>query len=387
MTATPANPRRRLRVLALPAYRLRKLNPFHALLYEQVERYNVEVEDWSFWLAFWRAFWRSCDVWHLHHPDTVVFPRSRWQSTAETVLFRLLVSWARLRGIKVVWTVHDLDSHDGLHPILERWFWRYLLPRLDAYICLTESGRRLASERFPALGLLPSFVTPHGDFRDAYPNNVSKAQARYALDLPSDTPVLLNFGLIRPYKDVPRLIESFRNVSEREITLVIAGRVYDRDVEADIRAQADGAANVRLHLRWISFEDTQLYFAAADLVVLAYRRILNSGTLMLALSFARPVLAPEQGSLLDYQRRFGADWVRLYRHEVDSTELLSATAWAKDTQRPPLDWSGLDWDTIAHQTRQIYDSLVEPQADLTHSHCNAAGTAAADESRESDRIY
>ncbi|MDH3669486.1 MAG: glycosyltransferase [Paracoccaceae bacterium] len=352
----PTSARGRLRILALPAFRRQALNPFQALLYEQVERLNVQVEDWS----FFRALWRRCDIWHFHHPDTVVFPRSLWQSALETATLRLLLSWARLRGIKILWTVHDLDSSDNMHPRLEQWFWRYFLPRIEGYVCLTEAGRRLARERFPKLRRLPSFITAHGDFRPAYPKTVSKAEARGAFELHDEVPVLLSFGLIRPYKDLPLLIDVVRGLAKREAILLVAGRVYDKDVERDIRARVQGAANIQLQLRWISFEDTQLYFSAADLVVLPYRRILNSGTLMLALAFERPVMVPDRGTMRELQGRFGSDWLRVYEGDLNVAKIRSGIEWAMQTVRTPLDFSGLDWPTLAQQTRAIYDALLDP---------------------------
>jgi beta-1,4-mannosyltransferase len=345
---------RHLRILALPAFRRRTANPFQALLYERVQTRNVEVREWS----FARALWARVDLWHLHHPDTVVFPRRLWQSLAETVLFRLLLLIARWRGIRILWTVHDLDSSDGLHPRLEAWFWSYFLPRIDGYVCLSASGRRLALQRFPALARLPGFLTPHGHFRDAYPNEVTREEARRLLDLPARATVLLHVGLIRPYKDVPRLIRTFLDVMSADVLLVIAGRAHDPGLEAEIRALAAGCPRIRLFLRWIGFEETQHFFAACDLVVLPYRRILNSGTLMLALSFRRPVLVPDRGALREQQERFGDDWVRLYANGLDPDDLDQAAVWARSTARRPLDFSGLDWDTLARQTRHIYDAVL-----------------------------
>lgn len=346
-------------ILALPAFRKRTANPFQALLYERLKRRRIEVRDWTFLRAFGRTFWRRVDLWHLHHPDTVVFPRRTWQSLGETVLFRVLLGLARARGVRILWTVHDLDSSDGLHPRLEAWFWRYFIPRVDGYICLSEGGRARARARFPALAGRPSWVVPHGHFRDAYPCHLSREEARRRLDVPDDAIVLLSFGLIRPYKAIPELIRNFRVLGETRAVLVVAGRVYDQAIEQQIRKAAGDSARVRLELRWIPFEETQVFFLAADLVVLSYRRILNSGTLMLALSFGRPVLAPDKGVLAEQQARFGADWVRLYPGDLDPGALAGAVAWAA-SPRPDLpDFSGLDWDTLAASTRQIYDELLD----------------------------
>ena len=357
-TTSAAKTRRSLRVLALPAYKRRALNPFQALLYDEVSKLDVHINDWS----FWRALWQPCDIWHLHHPDTVIFPRRVWQSVIETTLFRLLLSWARLRGIRIVWTVHDLDSSDGIHPKLETWFWQFFLPRLDAFICLTEAGRELAVARFPALKNLPSYINPHGDFSPAYPNTMSKDEARQALNLSKSLPTMLNYGLIRPYKDVPMLVETVAALDSSQSGLLVAGRVFDDTVHSDIVARANNAPHVHLHLQWISFEETQRFFAACDLVVLPYRRILNSGTLMLALAFRRPVLVPDRGTMRELQTRFGDDWIRVYEGELDEQTIVAALAWSRRTDRTPLDFTGLDWSTIASLTRNVYDALLDPAA-------------------------
>lgn len=292
-------------------------------------------------------------------PDTVLFPRALWHSLLETVLLRGLLSWAKVRGIKILWTVHDLDSSDNAQPQLERWFWRYFLPHLDGYICLTNAGKRLACERFPALVKLPGFVSAHGDFRAAYPRTLTKLEAREALELPAGVPVLLNFGLIRPYKGVPELIDAVRGLAVDNAILLIAGRVFDASVEQEILARVQETTQIRLFLKWISFEDTQYYFMAADLVVLPYRRILNSGTLMLALAFERPVLVPQLGTMRELQERFGKDWLRVYKGDLDNAELSEAINWATHTHRSPLDLTGLDWPSLALQTRVIYDSILD----------------------------
>ena len=343
-------------MLALPAYRRRSLNPFQALLYDEVRTHDVDVADWS----FSRALLRRADIWHLHHPDTVVFPRSSLQSAVETVLLRVLLGWAKLRGIRILWSVHDLDSSDGVHPRLERWFWRYFLPRVDACIYLTETGRRLARERFPILRRVPGVVVPHGDFSPAYPNELSRAEARRSLGLPKTMPVLLHFGLIRPYKDVPRLVEAVAALDAAEAVLLVVGRVWDAALETELRERARAQANVRLHLRWVPFEDTQRWFKAADIVVLPYRRILNSGTTMLALAFGRPVLVPDRGTMPELRDRFGDDWIRLYDGALDAATLREAIAWARSPRPGSPDLTGLDWATLAEWTLDVYDGLLEP---------------------------
>lgn len=349
------------RVLALPAFHRRDQNPFTALLYDQIGRFDVEVDDWS----FWRAVWKTCDIWHFHHPDTVVFPRRRWQSFAEATAMRFLLGLAKLRGIKVLWTVHDLGSHDGLHPSIERWFWRYFPPRVDAFVSLTKTGQALAQQRWPELSDKPSFIVPHGHFRDVYPNTVNKFDARSRLGLDPDSPVLLHYGLIRPYKSVPNLIKAFQRIpGQSEAVLLIAGKVWDSDLENAIIEQSECLSNVRLKLEWIPFEETQLYFNACDLVVLPYRQILNSGSALLALGFDRPVLVPDLGVMPEHRDRFGAEWIRLFEGDIAPETLSDAIGWALQPRAIGVDWDGLDWASLAQTHRDIYDAILLNSSDI-----------------------
>jgi beta-1,4-mannosyltransferase len=346
--------RQRVKVLAWPAFRKRDANPHAALLYEKLCELGVEVEDWT----LGRACLRSVDLWHIHHPESVVYLRSGVRAALEMLAFCGLLALARWRGTRILWTVHDLGSHDELHPQLEALFWRFFASRVDAYICLSEGGAEQARERFPKLRELPRFTVPHGHYRDAYPNHVTRAEARRALGLPDDVPVLLHFGLLRPYKNAPHLIRTFRGLPGTEAVLVVAGRPYDAIVEGEVRASAKGCARVRLLLRWIPGEEVQNLFVASDLVVLPYRRILNSGAALLALSFARPVLVPDKGAMREQREAFGDEWIRIYSGELCASELAEAVRWAKTTKRSAPDLTGLDWESLAQKTYSAYQVLL-----------------------------
>ena len=106
----------------------------------------------------------------------------------------------------------------------------------------------------------------------------------------------------------------------------------------------------------------QRYFNACDLVVLPYRRILNSGTLMLSLAFERPVLVPDRGTMDALRERFGTDWVRLHGGRLDAGELRGAIAWAMRGRDGAPDLGELDWATLARETRRVYDAMLDLDA-------------------------
>lgn len=339
-------------MLAWPAFRKQLANPHAALLARELIKLGVDLADWT----PSRALLRPGDLWHLHHPETVLYRRRVAASILETLAFLGLLVLARIRGVRVLWTIHDLGSNDGLHPGLEDWFWKVFVPRVDAFICLSERSRTLALERFPSLAARPAHIVPHGHYKDAYPQTATRDAARQRLDIAPDATVLLHFGLMRPYKNIPHLIRTFRAGAAPDDVLVVAGRTFDSAVESDIEDAAAGASNVRLHLRWVPPEEVQPFFAASDLVVLPYRRILNSGAVMLALTFARPVLVPDLGSMRDQQEAFGADWIRLYAGELTAEGLAEACRWARTAPRLlPPDLGRLDWASLASKTRAIYE--------------------------------
>jgi beta-1,4-mannosyltransferase len=345
----------RLQVLAWPAFRKSAANPQSALLARELAALDVDVIDWT----PLRALSRPRHLWHLHYPETVVYRRSSTASTFEAVAFLALLWLARLRGVRIVWTVHDLGGNDGLHPRLERWFWKCFIPACDGFICLSERGRAMALERFPALRGRPAYTVPHGHYRNVYPGTATREDARRRLDLPRDATVLLHFGLMRPYKNVPHLVRTFRELTDPGCILLVAGKPYDEPLANEVRRSADRCPRVRLLLDWIPPAEVGHLFAASDLVVLPYRRILNSGVTALALSMGRPVLAPDKGAMRDQRERFGGDWVRLYEGELSARELRDAIAWATDTVRiAPPDVADLDWQSLARKTHAAYEEVL-----------------------------
>lgn len=260
----------------------------------------------------------------------------------------------------MVWTIHDLKPHDLVFAELENRFWDAVLERLDGVTALTQSGLELAYTRFPRLARLPAFVIPHGHYRGQYPQGVTRQQAREQLDVPATTPVITYFGQIRPYKNVPRLIECVRGCQE-DMRLFVCGRLSKRvDMEDELRRAAADDPRIRLLLEFIPDDAVQLYLAAADLLVFPYRDILNSGSALLGLSFDRPVLVPNRGAMQELQHAVGADWVRLYDGELDKDIVRDALSWATSTPRSssaPL--AAFEWDVIARQTIDAFAAICD----------------------------
>ena len=346
---------RPLSVLAWPAFSPRARNPYTWLLYRHLQQRGVEVEE----LTVASAFRRRHDLLHVHWPERA-FASSRWHRAAVlSGAILALLAICRLRGTRIVWTVHNLAAHDRRHPRLADLVWRCFLSSVDGLISLSRTGLDLLDECHPCLRALPRAVVPLGHFRDVYPDDIGRQPARAALALSCDGPVLLFFGQVRPYKNLPSLIRAFRQLADPAATLLIAGQPAS---EADRRQVCEAAAadqRVRLDLRLIPEQEVQLYFRSADLVVLPYADILHSGAAMLALCFDRPVLVPRLGAMDELAREVGDRWVAVYTGSLDGGLLARALDWVRAEPRPvraPLD--AFAWPAIAQATLEVYRTVL-----------------------------
>lgn len=343
-----------MQVTAWPAFKNRKDNPYNFLLYTHIARLGVEVEEFT----AKRVIFKRHDVWHIHWPEYTLDASSLIQSGLRLCALGILLGIAKIKGTKIVWTAHNLHSHEARHPRLESLLWRFFMPWFDGCIALSETGQATALEHHPQLGRCQWFVIPHGHYRGSYPDTVGRGEARSSLGLAPDARVLVFFGQVRPYKDVTHLIDVFRRVTDPDLTLVIAGKPNSDDLADQIREAASADTRVRLYLRFVPDDEVQLYLRAADLVVLPYREILNSGSAILALSFARPVLVPDQGAMGELQRSVGREWVHTYQGRLDPDDLRRALDCAcRGSQDPESIFNALSWEDIARQTHDAYCAI------------------------------
>jgi glycosyltransferase involved in cell wall biosynthesis len=330
-------------------------NPYIGLLYAHLKALGVAVSDFSP-----LELLRSCGaVWHLHWPERMLNRRSSTAAAARAVAVLALAFLARLRKTRLIWTVHNLQPHEYDHPWIGRWFWPAFIRQLSGFVVLSPRGRQLIEQRHPQLRRIPCFVIPHGHYRGAYPDTVSRAEARGALCLSADAPVAAFVGQIRPYKNVPHLVRVFRQMTGPQARLVIAGQPGDRALRDPLLEAAVTDPRVRLFLEFVPEESVQLYLRAADLVVLPFSEILNSGSALLALSFDRPILVPRKGAMAELEDALGPNWVRTYAGELTQSTLADALAAAH--AHPPGRCEALaryDWKPLAERTLEAFQSAL-----------------------------
>lgn len=346
---------RSLVVEAEPAFRTARSNPYNALLAHALVARGARVRDLS-WL---RMILTRVDIVHLHWPDlTFLSGRRRWRIAARLTIFELAMRISRLRGTRLIWTVHNIASHEQrATPRLRAAHRRMLVRNLDGLLALSESSIAAARRAYPELHDVPAFVTPHGHYRDAYPFGLSREAARDELGVDRDAVFLVSVGQIRPYKNIPALIEAFGRLPDPDVRLVVAGLASAPELEAELRELAALDPRVMLDLGFQSDERLAAWLRVADLVVLPYRAVTNSGSAILGLSADRRVLVPALGSLVELAEAVGDDWLRTFE-ELDRAALGAAVRWARSA--PPVrgvDLSDFDWEYVAERTLSAYRTV------------------------------
>jgi len=227
-----------------------------------------------------------------------------WNSKLEYFDRTLFMVYCKLLGKRIVLTVHNVNrgKRDATDSWLNRLTLRIQYGLADHIFVHTAKMREELAEDFgvaaEAITKIPfplNIAVPHTSL------NSSEAKRRLGIQ-PADKTVLF-FGRIAPYKGLECLLEAFQTLLpvHPDYRLIVAGEpmpgydVYMSKVR-DLIHKPGVNPQIVDRLEFIPDEDTELYFKAADVVVLPYKDIFQSGVLFLGYSFGLPAIAANVGS-------------------------------------------------------------------------------------------
>jgi glycosyltransferase involved in cell wall biosynthesis len=229
---------------------------------------------------------------------------------------------------------------------------------MDAVIAHSEHGARRLHEQ---VGIDPSRVRVihHGAF-DYLTRLPEEKPLAPELD-GAEGPVILFFGLLRPYKGIDTLLEAFREVEGAELWIVGNPRM---DIEPLRRLAAKAPGRVRTLTRFVEDAEIPALMRRADIVALPYRDIEHSGVLYAALAFGKPLVLSAVGGFPEVAEQGAARLVppedpaalaavlnELVGSESARAELGAAAATAAA--------GSYSWDEAARQTLALYAELLE----------------------------
>ncbi len=227
-----------------------------------------------------------------------------WNNKFELFDRTLLMLYYELLGKKVVLTLHNVNrgKRDSNDSWLNRFSLKIQYGLSDHILVHTEKMKRELLSDFHIQESKVS-VIPFG-INNTVPNTeLTTLEAKKQLGMTSGDKTMLFFGNIAPYKGLEYLVAAFTEVTKKDASyrLIIVGKPKGTEHYWNQIREAIARAGIRdrtiQKIEYVPDKETELYFKAADVLVLPYTRIFQSGVLFLGYGFGLPVIASNVGSL------------------------------------------------------------------------------------------
>lgn len=233
-------------------------------------------------------------------PDLLIF--KFWLpffAPAYGVISRVAKRITRKRGkeCKVLFIADNVIPHEKRPG--DRLFTRFAFASVDYFIVQSDAVERDLMKVKPEANYAK---LPHPVY-EIFGERMDRNEARSALNIPSEAPVILFFGYIRKYKGLDILLRAMPALIRKfpEIRLVVAGEFYGDEAEYRTLIAELGipSKNLVLATDYIANEEVTKYFSAANVTVLPYRSATQSGIVQIAYNFDVPVIATDVGGLAE----------------------------------------------------------------------------------------
>lgn len=305
-----------------------------------------------------------------------------WNNKFEVIDRTLLMLYYKALGKKIVLTVHNVNAgkRDATDSLLNRATLGTQYRLADHIFVHTPS---MKNELIDDFGVSASAVSviPFG-VNQTVPNTaMTSDEARKRLGIGPAEKTMLFFGSIAPYKGLEYLIAALPYLADAaDYRLIVAGspkagfETYWEEVRRAIDANASGASILQ-KIEFVPDDETEIYFKAADVLVLPYRFIFQSGVLFLSYNFGLPVLAADVGSMKDDVVDGRTGFVFKPEEPADlarTIETYFASDLYKELPQRRRDVSGYaaqrhSWETVGCLTRKVYADLLGRQDTLDGS--------------------
>ena len=329
-----------LRVLLSVPEPRRTTNPYVVMLASALRSTEgIQVKHFAWDVALRGDY----DVFHVHWPDALAMGSDVLRTGVRHARMGALMARLQARGVPIVRTLHNPAPHEHVRPptaALLRW--------------VDRNTRATISLNFATAGLkgVPNIVIPHGHYIDWF------ASCPVAEPVPGR---LVTFGAIRAYKGLEGLIGAVRDTDDSSLGLDVMGATSDPGLAAALADLAAGDTRIDLQLGFAPDNDLVAKVTSAELVVLPYRHLHNSGALLAALSMARPVLVPSNPVTDALAAEVGSSWVQRYSGALSPAVLAAALESVRsglDVDARP-DLSARDWDATGARHLDVYRLAVD----------------------------
>ncbi len=300
-----------------------------------------------------------------------------WNNKFELVDRTLLMLFYRLLGKKILFTAHNVNAgkRDSSDTFVNRLTLR-IQYRLAHQVFVHTA--KMKDELMTEFGVPADRITiiPFG-INNAVPiTSLSQSEARQRLGIAAGKKTILFFGHIAPYKGLEYLVSAFKSLSgERDdLCLIIAGgpkncETYWNGIQ-EMTSAGEREGKILLRPQFIPDADTEVYFKAADVLVLPYTHVYQSGVLFLGYSFGLPALAADVGSLGEDIVEHETGFLFKSKNSVDLAKTIERY-FASDlfreltVRRPRIRAFANErhsWEEVGKLTVGVYSRVLQPMS-------------------------
>jgi len=339
-------------------------NPYQHALAEALSYHNVSIgievdfrrRTQAFCILRAKSRIQHCGLMHLHWTEPFLVSKRLWLSIVKSSLFLFELAFLKLLGMKLVWTVHNIGSHEGQHRRINLFFNRLVLHLCNHVIVHCESAWHQVAQTYNFFQNIKVTVIPHGHYLDYYKNKVTRPDARNGLKIGREEIVFLFFGAVRPYKGISQLVEAFKKLKGQQIRLLVVGSPITQDVGRRVQEKCKDDRRIKTVLEFVPDDQIQNYMNASDVVAMPFRDILTSGSVILAMGFAKAIIAPKLGCIPEILNKHGAilydpdakDGLREALEEACQLDLERMGRYNLNRANE------LDWNKIGKMTYEVY---------------------------------
>ena len=236
-------------------------------------------------------------ILHVHWIEPLATGKNILHAIFKTAQSFIRILRLRLKGIKIVWTLHNVAPHENPYPLLTNLNNRFFAFISEKIFVHNEKSFDIALKVFkaPREKLL---LLPHPHYESVFyrkKNRVLSKEVR-RLEQESHRFTFIFLGMLRPYKGLEELFDAFFGACVENARFLVIGKTLDKEFEKKLKRYALRDERVTLITKHIRDEEIPFVMNLADVAVLPYREILTSGSLSLMQTFRLPVILPNLDS-------------------------------------------------------------------------------------------
>lgn len=239
----------------------------------------------------------------------------------QVVCFILVLNFLKRKKVKIIWTMHNKQSHYTSNRTIKKFLFKYILNNSDYIITHSKEGLRYFSE---------FKVQPNNKIR-YFPHPLESKLIKQAKESNYD---ILLWGSIIPYKGIDKFLDYlYKNKLENNYKILLAGKVNPENYMHTLLKYCN--KSIKLENRYIPEEELKNIISESKTVLFTYEgeSVLSSGALMDTLSYGGKVIGPCTGAFKDLEEE---ELIMTYKEYKDIIIIINDIISSKDTIQEKL---------------------------------------------------